>query len=110
MSCLHGTDDKGTVAPTCIVVRRKLRFESGRRIELATYLDEHGAEQLIWMGSYGIGPARIVAAAVEQFGDEQGIAWPRAIAPFDVHVVALGKPDTPERAAADTLYGQLGED
>ncbi len=75
----------------------------------ATYLDEHGAEQLIWMGSYGIGPARIVAAAVEQFGDEQGIAWPRALAPFDVHVVALGKPDTPERAAADALYGQLGE-
>ena len=39
------------------------------------------------MGSYGIGPARIAAAAVEQFADEQGIAWPRAIAPFDVELV-----------------------
>ena len=43
------------------------------------------------MGSYGIGPARIAAAAVEQFADEQGISWPRSIAPFDVHLVGLGK-------------------
>ena len=57
----------------------------------ATYLDESGAEQLIWMGSYGIGPARICAAAVEQFADEQGISWPRSISPFDVHLVGLGK-------------------
>ena len=56
----------------------------------ATYLDESGAEQPIWMGSYGIGPARICAAAVEQFADEQGISWPRSITPFDVHLVGLG--------------------
>src|SRR4051795_11882036 len=56
----------------------------------ATYLDESGREQIIWMGSYGIGPARIAAAAVEQYADEQGIAWPRSIAPWDVHVVAAG--------------------
>src|SRR5580704_4515257 len=43
----------------------------------ARYLDEHGQEHPIWMGSYGIGPARIVAAAVEQFADEHGISWPR---------------------------------
>jgi prolyl-tRNA synthetase len=73
----------------------------------ATYLDESGTEQAIWMGSYGIGPARIAAAAVEQFADEQGISWPRAIAPFDVHLVALGRPDTPERAAAERLYEEL---
>ena len=46
-----------------------------------------GSEQLIWMGSYGIGPARIVAAAIEQFADEQGISWPRSLAPFDVELV-----------------------
>jgi prolyl-tRNA synthetase len=73
----------------------------------ATYLDESGAEQLIWMGSYGIGPARIAAAAVEQYADEHGIAWPRAIAPFQVHLVAIGKPDTDERNAADRLYEEL---
>jgi prolyl-tRNA synthetase len=73
----------------------------------ATYLDEQGVEQLVWMGSYGIGPARIMAAAIEQFADEKGISWPRALAPFDVEVVALGKPDTPERAAAETVYAEL---
>ncbi len=76
----------------------------------ATYLDEHGLERPIWMGSYGIGPARIVAAAVEQFADERGIAWPKAIAPYEVEVVALGKPNTEERAAAERLYGQLREE
>ena len=55
----------------------------------AMYLDETGKEQPIVMGSYGIGPGRVLAAAVEQNHDENGIAWPRTIAPFDVHVVAL---------------------
>ena len=59
------------------------------------------------MGSYGIGPARIAAAAVEQYADEQGISWPRAIAPWDVHLVALGKEGTDERALADRLYEEL---
>ena len=73
----------------------------------ARYLDEQGREQLVWMGSYGIGPARIAAAAVEQFADEHGISWPRAIAPFDVHLVSVGKPDSPEREAAERLYAAL---
>jgi prolyl-tRNA synthetase len=73
----------------------------------ARYLDEHGVEQLIWMGSYGIGPARIVAAAVEQFSDEHGISWPRSLAPFAVHLVAIGEPGSPERAAADRVYDAL---
>jgi prolyl-tRNA synthetase len=74
----------------------------------ASYLDEDGRAQPIWMGSYGIGPARIAAAAVEQNADEHGISWPRALAPWDVHLVALGKPGTPEREAADRLYEILG--
>jgi prolyl-tRNA synthetase len=56
----------------------------------ATYLDENGTEQHIWMGCYGIGPARIAAAAIEQYADDHGISWPRSLAPWDVHVVALG--------------------
>ena len=75
----------------------------------ASYLDEEGRSQLIWMGSYGFGPARAAAAAVEQYADEQGISWPRAIAPFDVELVVLGKPGTPERELADRLYGELAE-
>jgi prolyl-tRNA synthetase len=73
----------------------------------ARYLDEHGEAHPIWMGSYGIGPARIVAAAVEQYADEHGISWPRALAPFAVHLVVLGRPGTPERDAADGCYDTL---
>jgi prolyl-tRNA synthetase len=73
----------------------------------ARYLDEHGAELPIWMASYGIGPARIVAAAVEQWADEHGISWPKTLAPFQVHLVALGKPGTPERDAAERCYETL---
>jgi len=72
----------------------------------ATYLDESGQARHIWMGSYGIGPARIAAAAVEQFADEQGIAWPRAIAPFDVELVSLARSDE-ELALAEELYREL---
>ena len=55
----------------------------------ATFLDEDGTERPIVMGSYGIGPGRIMAAAVEQRHDEEGIAWPRSLAPYDVEVVAI---------------------
>jgi prolyl-tRNA synthetase len=75
----------------------------------ARYLDERGQEQLIWMGSYGIGPARIVAAAIEQYADEQGISWPRAVAPFDVELVTLGREGEEARTVADGLYEELRE-
>jgi prolyl-tRNA synthetase len=73
----------------------------------ASFLDEAGAELPVWMACYGIGPARIVAAAVEQFADEHGISWTRALAPFAVHLVGLGKAGTPEREAADLVYATL---
>jgi prolyl-tRNA synthetase len=73
----------------------------------ASYLDEHDREHPIWMGSYGLGPARIVAAAVEQFADEHGISWPKALAPFAVHLVAIGDAESAERAAAEELYATL---
>jgi prolyl-tRNA synthetase len=63
----------------------------------ATFLDEDGSEKPLIMGSYGIGPGRVVAAAVEQHHDENGIVWPRSIAPYDVHVVAL--PGAEQQAA-----------
>jgi prolyl-tRNA synthetase len=75
----------------------------------ATYLDQSGAEQLIWMGCYGFGPARAAAAAVEQYADEQGISWPRSIAPFDLELVVIGAPGGEERALADRLYEELQE-
>ena len=75
----------------------------------ATYLDENGKSQLIWMGSYGFGPARAAAAAVEQYADENGISWPRAIAPFDLELVTLGKAGSAERDLSDRLYAELQE-
>jgi prolyl-tRNA synthetase len=63
----------------------------------AKFLDEDGVEKHVIMGSYGIGPARTMAAVVEQHHDESGIQWPRSVAPYDVHLVAL--PGLEERAA-----------
>jgi prolyl-tRNA synthetase len=75
----------------------------------ANYLDEDGTERPIVMGSYGIGPARIVAAAIEQGADERGIVWPRPLAPWQVHVVALGKGGDEAGEAAARIYERLGE-
>jgi len=55
----------------------------------ATFLDEDGEEKPLVMGSYGIGPARTMAAIVEQHHDDRGIAWPDSVAPYDVHIVVL---------------------
>jgi prolyl-tRNA synthetase len=70
----------------------------------ANFLDEDGTERPLIMGSYGIGPGRILAAVVEQRHDEQGISWPRAIAPYDVHVVALPGVEKEAEQAAQTLH------
>jgi len=75
----------------------------------ATYSDEDGAERPVVMGCYGMGPARIIAAAIEQGADERGIVWPPALAPWQVHLVSLAKAGEPEREAADKLYEQLRE-
>jgi prolyl-tRNA synthetase len=73
----------------------------------ATFLDEEGAERPIIMGSYGIGPARIVAAAIEQGNDDAGIIWPAALAPFDVHIVLIGKPDSEQGVWTEELFRDL---
>jgi prolyl-tRNA synthetase len=66
----------------------------------ATFLDEDGTEKPLLGGSYGIGPARVMAAIVEQHHDDAGIAWPRQVAPYDVHVVVLaGLEEQGERVA-----------
>jgi prolyl-tRNA synthetase len=69
----------------------------------ATYLDEDGKEKPIVMGSYGIGLARTMAAIVEQSHDEDGIVWPRAVAPYDAHVVVLPGAEEIALEAAEAL-------
>jgi prolyl-tRNA synthetase len=69
----------------------------------ATFLDEDGEEKPLVMGSYGIGPARTMAAIVEQHHDDRGIAWPRSVAPYDVHIVVLPGMEAHGEAAATVL-------
>jgi len=76
----------------------------------ASVLDEAGQERPIVMGSYGIGLARIAAAAVEQQNDERGIVWPKAIAPFDVHVVQVQAKDPAQRDVAGALHDSLSSE
>ena len=101
---------EGDACPTCgghlhlqvaIEVGHIFKLETKYSAPLgATFLDEDGSEKPLIMGSYGIGPGRVMAAAVEQHHDENGIVWPREIAPYDVHVVALpGAEELAEEAA-----------
>ncbi len=110
--------EPGDRAPDGGTIRIEPAIEVGNIFKLGTrfseplgarYLDDDGREQAIWMGSYGIGPARVVAATIEQGADDHGISWPRNVAPFDVELVTLGKEGEEARAVADRLYGELQE-
>jgi len=87
-------------------------FQLGTRYSVplkANYLDESGAEKPIVMGSYGIGPARVAAAAIEQGNDENGIVWPLAIAPFHVHIVPVNVKDVKSMDVAEEMHTALEE-
>jgi prolyl-tRNA synthetase len=112
------TVEAGDTTPAGEAIRVEPAIEVGNIFKLgtrysealaATYLDAGGRERPIVMGSYGIGPARIAAAAVEQRADERGIVWPTGIAPWQVHVVALSKGGDEVAAAATRLYDDLRE-
>jgi prolyl-tRNA synthetase len=101
---------EGDRCPTCGgALRFQTAIEVGHIFKLgtkytealgSTFLDEDGQEKTIVMGSYGIGPGRVMAAAVEQLHDERGMVWPKEIAPYDVHVVVIkGAEEMGEEAA-----------
>src|SRR4051795_11622559 len=100
------TSREGDRCPTCGgALRFQTAIEVGHIFKLgsryteplgANFLDEDGQEKPLIGGSYGIGPGRVLAAIVEQKHDENGIIWPAAVAPYDVHIVAL--PGLEERA------------
>ena len=73
----------------------------------ATFLDETGKSRPMQMGCYGIGVGRTMAAAIEQNHDESGIIWPRAIAPYEVVVVAVNAKDEAQLAYAEEIYEEL---
>ena len=105
---------------SCVTCGKQLRiervieigniFKLGTRYSVplkANYLDENGAEKPIVMGSYGIGPARIAAAAVEQGNDENGIIWPLAIAPYQILIVPVSVKDVRSMEVAEEFYAAL---
>ena len=85
-------------------------FQLGRRYANAlglTVLDQNGKQQVVTMGSYGIGVSRAVAAIAETVYDDKGLCWPREISPADVHIVVTGKPTDPTGPAAEELAAAL---
>ena len=85
-------------------------FQLGRKYSTAlgaTFTNESGAEEPLWMGCYGIGVSRLAQAAVEQHHDANGICWPTAIAPFEVIVVIANVKEAAQVELAERLYGQL---
>ena len=72
------------------------------------FVTEEGGESIFSMGCYGMGVSRLLGVVAEQHHDERGLRWPDQVAPFGVHLVALGAGRAPEvAAAADRVYGQL---
>ena len=76
----------------------------------ATYLDQNGRPNAMVMGCYGIGVSRTLAATIEQYHDENGIIWPRAIAPFEVVIVPINAKDEALMSTSTTIYDTLLND
>ncbi len=107
----------GDACPECnAAVRIEQAIEIGNIFQLGTkyseplravYLDEEGNEKPVIMGSYGIGPARIAAAAIEQNNDRDGIIWPQALSPFDTEIIPLNGRSAEISELAESLYHAL---
>lgn len=107
----------GHKCPSCgglIEARRAIEvghcFKLGTRYSAAvnaTYLDENGQPQLIYMGSYGIGLDRLMATIVELHNDKDGIVWPDSVAPYQVHLVHIGKEGDGTKEKAEAIYADL---
>lgn len=74
-----------------------------------SYKDEDGKTRPVIMGSYGLGPTRLMGAIVEVFADSKGLVWPEAVAPFQVHLIVLNDAAGQARATADSLYASLNK-
>ncbi|MGG0049891.1 proline--tRNA ligase [Bacillus atrophaeus] len=70
----------------------------------ATYLDENGRSQPMLMGCYGIGISRTLSAIAEQHHDEKGLIWPKSVAPYDLHILALNMKNDAQKELAEKLY------
>lgn len=108
---------EGDLCPKCKTsLRTEKAIEIGNIFKLGTkyskslnavFLDKNGQENPVVMGSYGIGPARIAAASVEQNHDKDGIIWHKSIAPFDVEIIPLNINDKKTMETAESIYRAL---
>ncbi len=73
----------------------------------ATFLNEEGRAEPLIMGCYGIGVSRTLSAVIEQHHDDRGIVWPKSVAPFDVHLIAINTKDEAQLELANRLYAEL---
>lgn len=76
----------------------------------ATVLNNQGREQSLTMGCYGIGVSRTLSAIIEQYHDENGIIWPKAVTPYDIHVISVNPKKEEQRELADQIYNQFNND
>lgn len=72
-----------------------------------SYMNENGESVPVFMGSYGIGPGRVMGTIAELLSDEKGLVWPESVAPFTYHLISVMPHDEGVRALADELYGEL---
>lgn len=72
-----------------------------------TYMNEEGKATPVFMGSYGIGPGRVMGTIAELLSDDKGLVWPESVAPFTYHLVSVLPHDEKGKALADELYGEL---
>ncbi len=114
--------DEQKSCPECgnTELRKEKAVEAGNIFSLGTkfskafdltYKNEKGEEDLVVMGSYGIGPGRLMGLIVEVLSDEKGIVWPEIIAPFKLHLLSLGQDSSKggPREKAEEIYNQLNE-
>lgn len=74
-----------------------------------SYTTETGEQKPVYMGSYGMGPSRIMGVLVEKFADEKGLVWPKAVAPFQVHLIGIMNNELGIMERADQVYEKLQE-
>ena len=109
--------EEGDICPRCgMTLMMDRGIEVGNIFQLGTkyseslnanYLDEHGREKPIVMGSYGVGISRTMAAIVEQYHDEYGIIWPLVVAPYHIIITVINNNDDEQRILGERLYDNL---
>ena len=85
-------------------------FSLGTRFSEAfglNYLNEKGEKKIVVMGSYGIGPGRLMGTIVEVLADDNGLVWPKTVAPFQIHLIAIFDENGKVRTASEKLYDKL---